>query len=147
MWNYQISPARLPSRSLGKVRSDRFVCWEAAAGSGRADQAGLAEGALYQQQDDGRKATSISERRATALAAESGKRADCLDNPDNPCVVTDTHKCLRTDLLLVRKGELNFLNRPFWPIDRTAGRREIFQCRCRYPAGPLKPFGEHSRKR
>jgi hypothetical protein len=78
MWNYQISPARLPSRSLGKVRSDRFVCSEVAAGSGRADQAGLAERARYQKQHDGRKATSISGRRATALAAESGKHAAFL---------------------------------------------------------------------
>ena len=56
-----------------------------------------------QEQDDGRKSTSIWGRWATALAAGSGKRADCPDNPDNPCVVTDTHKCLHTDFLPVRK--------------------------------------------
>lgn len=129
------------------MRPDRFVCWEVAAGSGRADQAGFAGGALYREQDDGRnvRVFRVGGQRLWPPSQETVPTVRIT--PIIP-VLSRTRISVSTPIsCLSGKGELRFHNRVFWRNGRTAGQREFFQCRCRYPDGQLKPSGEHFKKR
>jgi uncharacterized protein (TIGR03032 family) len=57
VWVINIQTALHVYRGVAEARCDRIAscAGRVAAGFGRADQAGFAEGALYQEQDDGRK--------------------------------------------------------------------------------------------
>lgn len=102
------------------------MCWEVAAVSGRADQAGFAGGALYQEQDDGRK-VRVFRVGGQRLCPPSQETVPTVRITPIIPVLSRTPISVSTPIsCLSGKGELRFLNRVFWRNDRTAGQRGCF---------------------